>query len=123
MIKELFHWLWAFIWHLITFQWGHLGYHWKNLWWYLCYGYTYSDLMDTDLYLLCRIREMADMMAKYTHSYPPEMSMGSYKRELLNLASICGDLMDPDLQYDKYHEARKKVFFNKFQKLFFWLWF
>ncbi|MCM1260690.1 MAG: hypothetical protein NC222_07035 [Staphylococcus sp.] len=52
MIKQLF----SLIWTLFTNR--HISYNLTNLWWYLTKGYTYSDVQDTDTYILERLRHM-----------------------------------------------------------------
>ena len=46
MIKELFHWVWELVKDLFTFKWKYLIYDIQNLYWYLIYGFTYSDIQD-----------------------------------------------------------------------------
>lgn len=126
MIKELWHWVWQVIYHIITFKWSHLDYHIKNLYMYLRYGFTLYDLQDMDTYLLYKMSAMLRQFKKYTVGYPNVFdTMEDWKRVLTEL-EIGANTIASDAFCDmgtKRQIRFKTHFLMQFRRYFFWLWF
>ena len=58
MIKELLHWILQLIIGLFTLKPSRISYDFKNLYYYLRYGFAYWDIQDLDEYLTKRIAKM-----------------------------------------------------------------
>lgn len=125
MIKELWHWMWMFLSHLLTFRWSGLSYHWKNLWMYLIYGFTLYDLGDMDSYLVKRIGTMLVLFEKQAIGYPYGMSEEQWHMKLLELAKQSEYLLSPEF-YDLHprkQEALRRHYLMELRRYFFHLWF
>lgn len=125
MIKELWHWVWMFLSHLLTFRWKGLSYHWTNLWMYLIYGFTLYDLGDMDSYLVKRIGDMLVQFEKQSVGYPDKMTEEQWHMKLLELASQSEYLLTNEF-YDLHprkQEALRRHYLMELRRYFFHLWF
>ena len=125
MIKELFHWILEFVKDLFTFQWKYLAYDIQNLYWYLIYGFTYSDIQDMDKYIGKR---MAKMLEKF-NSNTIEFIINTQNdksikdlREMQHLAELMWTQEFEDLKFETQEHLQNR-FQNLLKKYFFHLWF
>lgn len=125
MISELFYWVWQLVFHIVTFQWGHLGYHFKNLWWYLRFGYSYSDIMDTDMYIVARLGDMLEKYMQNTVSHPFGISLATYHKQLKEFLDLCKEITSDKFDLMGYEEqkVKKAKFFSYLRRHLFHLWF
>ena len=125
MIKELFYWIWELIKDLFTFKWKYLVYDVQNLYWYLIYGFTYSDIQDMDKYIGKR---MAKMLEKF-NSNTVEFVINTQNdksikdlREMQHLAELMWTQEFEDLKFETQEHLQNR-FQNLLKKYFFHLWF
>lgn len=127
MIKELFCLLFEIIKDIFILKWNHLCYDFKNLFWYLFYGFTYSDIQDLDVYLSSKISKTLE---KYIFCNPnsyPIFEKDCYNfllkiNRIRQLSYIFSNQVEEDLsEYDKI--KLRKEFLNLLTKYYFYLWF
>ena len=132
MIKELWKWVSELFVDFYTFEWQHLGYDLKNIYWYLKYGFTFSDIQDMDIYLKNKIADMLGQFIKYNLGVPfnsydddYEANKEKYNAELIELKELTRYINKPefeDLEFEKQDELNKR-FLELLNKHFFHLWF
>ncbi len=125
MIKELFYWIWELVKDLFTFKWKYLAYDVQNLYWYLIYGFTYSDIQDMDKYIGKRIAKMLSKFISNTIGYPDGITNEQYikdLREMQHLAELMWTQEFEDLKFETQEHLQNR-FQNLLKKYFFHLWF
>lgn len=125
MIKELFHWIWELVKDLFTFKWKYLVYDIQNLYWYLIYGFTYSDIQDMDKYIGKRIAKMLEKFNSNTVEFVINTQNDkSIKdlREMQHLAELMWTQEFEDLKLETQEHLQNR-FQNLLKKYFFHLWF
>lgn len=127
MIKELFYLLFEIIKDIFVLKWNYLGYDFKNLFWYLFYGFTYSDIQDLDVYLSSKISKTLEKYIIYSkNSYP--IFEKDYPNFLLkinrikHLSYIFSNQIEEDLNEEDKIKLREE-FLNLLIKYYFYLWF
>ena len=125
MLKELWHWTWMFLSHLLTFRWSNLGYHYTNLKMYLKYGFTLYDLQDADEYLLNRISSVLEQFSKHTVAYPEGTTLSKWKYKILQLSKTAKFITTEEFfeMGTKRQSRCKSHFLMELRRHFFWLWF
>ena len=125
MIKELFHWIWELVKDVFTFKWKYLLYDIQNLYWYLIYGFTYSDVQDMDKYIGTRIGKMLEKFVPSTVGFPDKMTHEHYIKDLQELEKLATLLWTPEFEDLKWQtqDNLKNRFENLLKKYFFHLWF
>lgn len=125
MIKELFYWIYELVKDLFTFRWKYLAYDVQNLYWYLIYGFTYSDIQDMDKYIGKR---MAKMLEKF-NSNTVEFVINTQNdksikdlNEMQYLAELMWTQEFEDLKFETQEHLQNR-FQNLLKKYFFRLWF
>ena len=125
MIKELFYWIWELIKDLFTFKWKYLVYDVQNLYWYLIYGFTYSDIQDMDKYIGKRIAKMLEKFNSNTIEFiintQNDKSIKDL-REMQHLAELMWTQEFEDLKFETQEHLQNR-FQNLLKKYFFHLWF
>ena len=125
MIKELFYWIWELIKDLFTFKWKYLAYDIQNLYWYLIYGFTYSDIQDMDKYIGKRIAKMLEKFNSNTVEFvintQNEKSIKDLN-EMQHLAELMWTQEFEDLKFETQEHLQNR-FQNLLKKYFFHLWF
>ena len=125
MIKELFHWIWELVKDLFTFKWKYLVYDIQNLYWYLIYGFTYSDIQDMDKYIGKRIAKMLEKFNSNTIEFiintQNDKSIKDLK-EMQHLAELMWTQEFEDLKFETQEHLQNR-FQNLLKKYFFHLWF
>lgn len=125
MIKELFHWIWELVKDLFTFQWKYLAYDIQNLYWYLIYGFTYSDIQDMDKYIGKRMAKMLEKFNSNTVEFvinvQNDKSIKDLK-EMQHLAELMWTQEFEDLKFETQEHLQNR-FQNLLKKYFFHLWF
>ena len=125
MIKELFYWIWELIKDLFTFKWKYLAYDIQNLYWYLIYGFTYSDIQDMDKYIGKRIAKMLEKFNSNTIEFiintQNDKSIKDL-REMQHLAELMWTQEFEDLKFETQEHLQNR-FQNLLKKYFFHLWF
>ena len=125
MIKELFTWIWEIIKDFFTLQWKYLAYDIQNLYWYLIYGFTYSDIQDMDKYIGKRIAKMLEKFNSNTVEFiintQNDKSIKDL-REMQHLAELMWTQEFEDLKLETQEHLQNR-FQNLFKKYFFHLWF
>ena len=127
MIKELFYLLFEIVKDIIILKWNYLGYDFKNLFWYLFYGFTYSDIQDLDIYLSSKISKTLEKYIIYNkNSYP--IFEKDYSNFLLkinrirHLSYIFSNQVEENLSEEDKIKL-KEEFLNLLTKYYFYLWF
>ena len=125
MIKELFHCVWELVKDLFTFKWKYLVYDIQNLYWYLIYGFTYSDIQDMDKYIGKRIAKMLEKFNSNTVEFvintQNDKSIKDLK-EMQYLAELMWTQEFEDLKFETQEHLQNR-FQNLLKKYFFHLWF
>lgn len=126
MIKELWKWIWELIRDIFTFEWNHIIYNIQNIWWYLIYGFTYSDIQDMDTYLTKKINKMLDKFIKYHFGFPSwDKDSKQYNKdleEMKQLSSILFTAEFEDLSL-KTQEQFQNRYVNLLKKYYYTFWF
>lgn len=127
MIKELFCLLFEIIKDIFILKWNHLGYDFKNLFWYLFYGFTYSDIQDLDVYLSSKISKTLEKYIIYSKNSYPIFEKDCYSfllkiNRIRHLSYIFSNQADEDLSEDDKIKL-KKEFLNLLTEYYFYLWF
>ena len=125
MIKELFHWIWELIKDLFTFKWKYLAYDVQNLYWYLVYGFTYSDIQDMDKYIGKRIAKMLEKFNSNTVEFVINTQNDKSIKdlnEMQHLAELMWTQEFEDLKFETQEHLQNR-FQNLLKKYFFHLWF
>lgn len=125
MIKELSHWVWEVIIHLITFRWRNLPYHFTNLWWYLRYGFTMYDIQDTDRYLTKRLADMLALYRKYYVGYPSNSTPEKWDAVLKEMEDLANETLSYDFEMLSFTKQKRKRthFMTLVHKYFYSLWY
>lgn len=125
MIKELFKWVFEIIKDFFTLRWKYLAYDIQNLYWYLIYGFTYSDIQDMDKYLAHKLSVMLPKFIRNTVGYPDNMTPESYKKDLEELADLASFIYSNKFEDSKWktQNIKKNRFKNLLSKYWFHLWF
>ena len=121
MIKELFIWIWEIIKDFFTLQWKYLVYDIQNLWWYLIYGFTYSDIQDMDKYLASKMSIMLPKFIKNTINYPDNKTRESYKKDLQELLDLSIFIYSD--KFENLKITTKGIKYNRFKNLLSKYWF
>lgn len=110
MLKKLF----SLIWTLFTDR--HIGYNWKNLWWYLTKGYTWADVQDGDRYILNQvylISQELDQFKNKLYELTIEDILNKKPNPLHNAIFLytCGyfDLFEPEWQIRIQNTIKKEL--------------
>jgi len=125
MIKELFKWIFEIFKDFFTLRWKYLVYDIQNLYWYLIYGFTYSDIQDMDKYLANRISIMLSKFIENTVGYPDNITPKCYKKDLQELADLASFVYSDEFEdlKSKTQDIKKNRFKNLLSKYWFHLWF
>ena len=121
MIKELFKWIFEIIKDFLTLRWKYLVYDIQNLYWYLIYGFSYSDVQDMDKYLSNKISIMLPKFIENTVGYPDNMTPESYKKDLQELADLASFVYSNEFEDLKWKTQDIKK--NRFKNLLLKYWF
>lgn len=121
MIKELFIWIWEIIKDFFTLQWKYLVYDIQNLWWYLIYGFTYSDIQDMDKYLASKMSIMLPKFIKNTINYPDNKTRESYKKDLQELLDLSIFIYSD--KFENLKITTQGIKYNRFKNLLSKYWF
>lgn len=122
MIKELFHCVCELIKDLFTFKWKYLAYDIQNLYWYLIYGFTYSDIQDMDKYIGKRIAKMLEKFNSNTIEFRHNENNIKDLKEMQHLAELMWTQEFEDLKFETQEHLQNR-FQNLLKKYFFHLWF
>lgn len=126
MIKELWKWIWELIRDIFTFEWNHIIYDIQNIWWYLIYGFTFSDIQDMDSYLTKKTNKMLDKFIKYHFGFPhwdkDSMQYDKDLDEMKHLSSILFTAEFEDLK-PQIQEKLQNRYVNLLKKYYYTLWF
>lgn len=122
MIKELFHCVWELVKDLFTFKCKYLVYDIQNLYWYLIYGFTYSDIQDMDKYIGKRIAKMLEKFNSNVIEFGHSENNIKDLKEMQHLAELMWTQEFEDLKFETQEHLQNR-FQNLFKKYFFYLWF
>ena len=121
MIKELFYLLFEIVKDIIILKWNYLGYDFKNLFWYLFYGFTYSDIQDLDVYLSSKISKTLEKYIIYINEKDYPNFLLKINR-IRHLSYIFSNQVEEDLSEEDKIKLREE-FLNLLTKYYFYLWF
>lgn len=126
MIKELWKWIWELIRDLFTFEWSHLAYDIQNIWWYLIYGFAFSDIQDMDAYLTKKTNKMLDKFIKYHFAFPYwDKDSKQYDKDLYEMKHLSSILFTVEFE-DLKPQTQVKLqnrYVNLLKKYYYTLWF
>lgn len=122
MIKELSYCICELIKDLFTFKWKYLAYDIQNLYWYLIYGFTYSDIQDMDKYIGKRIAKMLEKFNSNAIEFRHNENNIKDLKEIQHLAELMWTQEFEDLKFETQENLQNR-FQNLLKKYFFHLWF
>lgn len=122
MFKELFYCVCELIKDLFTFKWKYLAYDIQNLYWYLIYGFTYSDIQDMDKYIGKRIAKMLEKFNSNAIEFRHNENNIKDLKEMQHLAELMWTQEFEDLKFETQEHLQNR-FQNLLKKYFFHLWF
>lgn len=122
MIKELSYCICELIKDLFTFKWKYLAYDIQNLYWYLIYGFTYSDIQDMDKYIGKRIAKMLEKFNSNAIEFRHNENNIKDLKEMQHLAELMWTQEFEDLKFETQEHLQNR-FQNLLKKYFFHLWF
>lgn len=122
MIKELFYCVCELAKDLFTFKWKYLTYDIQNLYWYLIYGFTYSDIQDMDKYIGKRIAKMLEKFNSNAIEFRHNQNNIKDLKEMQHLAELMWTQEFEDLKFETQEHLQNR-FQNLLKKYFFHLWF
>ena len=122
MIKELSYCICELTKDLFTFKWKYLAYDIQNLYWYLIYGFTYSDIQDMDKYIGKRIAKMLEKFNSNAIEFRHNQNNIKDLKEMQHLAELMWTQEFEDLKFETQEHLQNR-FQNLLKKYFFHLWF
>ena len=122
MIKELSYCICELTKDLFTFKWKYLAYDIQNLYWYLIYGFTYSDIQDMDKYIGKRIAKMLEKFNSNAIEFRHNENNIKDLKEMQHLAELMWTQEFEDLKFETQEHLQNR-FQNLLKKYFFHLWF
>ena len=125
MIKKLFNLILELIKDIITFNYDFIKYDVKNLYWYLIYEFTYSDIQDMDAYITHKYKTMLPKFIKYGIGRPTNVDEIQYDKDLKELLDLSKFLFS-----ENYYKSgmstqiiKQNRFRNLLHKYYFDFWF
>ena len=126
MLFELWKWVKELLVDIITFDVRHWKYDVTNIYWFLRYGFTFSDIQDLDAYMSNKLADTLEQFNKHVLGSKSELAARvAYLKDLEKLKFLARYCASPEFEDlpELEQQALRGEFLEKYAKLYFSLWF